>query len=158
MRFVAMLALILMLGCGPQAHTEHAAPSPGSPSPEPPPARPVQTVQLDVDASDYIDCGEGGGIDGRWKWTRLYGDGRVELSEGPTPNAEKRIEPAQAARILQAAVDAGLLELKDHPASGADLLGQGISAELDGHRVRVSKDDLTPDPAWDRVWEVLRLP
>ncbi len=157
MRFATMLALMLMLGCGPQANTENA-PNPGAPSTVPPPASPVQTVQLDVDASDYIDWGEGGGIDGRWKGTRLSGDGRVELSEGPTPHAEQRIDPAQAARILQAAVDAGLLELKDHPASGADMLGKGISAQLDGHRVRVSKDEMTPDPAWDRVWDVLRLP
>ncbi len=158
MRFVAMLALMLMLGCGPQANTENAAPSPGAPSPGPPPASPVQTVRLEVDASDYIDWGEGGGIDGRWKGTRLYGDGRVELNQDLSPAGETRIDPAQAARILQAAVDAGLLDLRHHPASGADLLGRGITAELDGHQVRISKDDLTPDPAWDRVWEVLRLP
>lgn len=155
MRWLLILSLATLLGCG--SVSESTAPAP-SESPPPPATTPRPPLRLQVDATDFVEWGEGGGIDGRWSGTRLYGDGRVQLSEGPTPSAEKRIDAAAAARILQAAVDAGLLDLRDHPPSGADMLGQGIQAELDGHKLSVSKDDMTPDPAWDRVWSVLRLP
>lgn len=101
--------------------------------------------------------GRGGGIDGRWKGTRVFGDGRVVRNEDQK-ETESRIEAARAAALLQAAADAGILELKDHPATGADMLGRGIQAELDGRKVSVSMDEMTQDPAWERVWAVLKLP
>lgn len=146
MRSLVPLLLLALLGCGPY--------------PEPPPAPPSSPpVRLEVDASDFVEWGSGGGIDGRWSGVRVWGDGRVQVLEGPGEAREgARLEPARAARLLQAAVDAGLLDLVNHPPTGADMLGRGIQAELDGRKVSASIDEMTRDPAWDRVWAVLRLP
>jgi hypothetical protein len=159
MRWLITLPLVLLLGCAPTATSRpESSPTQALPSPGQPPPSPRPPITLQVDPSDFVSWGEGGGIEGGWSGIRLYGDGRVELSKGPTPSSERRIDPAQAARILQAAVDAGLLDLRDHPASGADMISRSIRAELDGHKVSVSKDEMTTDPAWDRVWTTLQLP
>lgn len=164
MRFLALCLVLALAACSPapappppEASRVPAPPPPvQSPAPEPslPPPSPVT---LQVDASDFVEWGEGGGIDGRWKGTRVFGDGRVVRNENQE-ETESRIEPARAAVLLQAAADAGLLELKDHPTQGADMLGRGIQAELDGRKVSVSMDEMTQDPAWERVWAVLKLP
>lgn len=161
MRFLALLALLVLTACAPATPPSpppvaaaSLAPTPTAPST---PAPAPSPVTLRVDAADFLEWGSGGGIDGRWEGTRVYGDGRVVRNENGK-ETESRIDGAQAAALLQAAADAGILELEDHPTRGADMLGRGIQAELDGRKVSVSMDEMTQDPAWERVWAVLELP
>lgn len=164
--FLALLALLVLAGCAPASDANPTPPAteapasiqdrPDNPAPaaSPPPIRPIH---VDVDGSDFVAWGSGGGFDGGWSGTRVYGDGRVIHQDGQSER-EERVDAALAARLVQAAADAGILDLKDHPTRGADMLGRGIQASLDGRTVSVSMDEQTEDPAWERVWVVLQVP
>lgn len=154
MKVLMLLVLSLLAGCASGAGSAGSAPPSPVASATPSPTAPLR---IQVDASDFVEWGQGGGIDGRWSGVRVWGDGRVTRSEN-LQERQDRIEPSQAARLLQAAADAGILALQDHPPTGADMLGRGIQAELDGRKVAVSMDEMTRDPAWDKVWAVLKLP
>lgn len=110
-------------------------------------------------ASDCIEWGTGGGIAGQWSSTRVYADGRVETRAGfgQAPKVS-HIKPAEAARLLQSAVDAGLFNLHSDRAIGADMIYRVIEASIRGRKISVSKHEGSAYPEWERVWTLLRLP
>lgn len=110
-------------------------------------------------ASDCIEWGSGGGIDGRWSSTRVYADGRVETRAGfgQAPKASK-IKATDAVRLLRSAVDAGLFGLHGDKPTGADMMYRVIEASIGGRKISVSKHDGPAYPEWEKVWTVLRLP
>lgn len=145
-----LLALLLLVvpACGRTA--DPATPSPVAGSGSPASASPVVLTD-----SDFVEWGEGGGIDGRWTGHRVHADGRLEVMESISKTTTTRLGPAAARRILQAAVDAGVPDLRNYPPRGADMISQGIHAKLGGKEVRASRDDMTRDADWDRAWSAL---